>query len=121
MAKIQWGRVILGAVCLELALIVVFVPLLARYGVAALGPYVTAGCFVFGVLVSWWFVRKVVARHILHGALLGLFATLIYLGLGVFAPGGLSSIAAEYGMSTFVLANILRIIGCVVGAMAARR
>ena len=121
MLKIQWGRVIAGAVCLELALIIVFVPLIAKYGVPTLGPFVTAGCLVFGFLVSWWFVRKVVARHILHGTLMGILATLIYLGLGVFAPGGLASIAAEYGVFTFVLANALRIIGCIAGAMAARR
>jgi hypothetical protein len=45
----------------------------------------------------------------------------IYLGLGVFAPGGLGPVVAEYGALMFILGNALRIVGCICGAMAVRR
>jgi cytochrome c oxidase assembly factor CtaG len=121
MANIRWGRIIAGAFCLELALIILFVPLISVFSIPTLAPFVVAGCFAVGFLVSWLFLRKVPERRPLHGALIGVLATLIYLGLGMFAPGGIGSIIASYGTLLFILANAMRIAGSIAGAFAIRR
>jgi hypothetical protein len=118
--KLQWGRIIAGAVLLELALIIVFVPLLASFDPKIVVPFVVVGCFVFGVAAGWWTVRKVRGRHVLHATLVGLVATIIYLLLCMSAPGGLAAAAAVYGTLLFILANGLRILGCIVGGFAFR-
>ena len=116
----SWGRIIAGAILLELALIVVFVPLLAIYDIATLGPYVAAGCVVFGFAFGWWTVRKVRSRRLLHATLVGVVATLIYLGLCATQPGGIATVAAAYGTTLFVLGNGLRILGAAAGGLVHR-
>jgi len=38
--KIHWGRIVVGAIALELALIIVFVPLLSRVDMSILAPII---------------------------------------------------------------------------------
>ena len=48
--------------------------------------------------------------------------TALYLGLGVLNPeGGLRAVVEGYGPTTFVLGNILRILGCMLGGYLNRR
>ena len=109
---IQWGRVVAGAFLLEVALIVLFVPLSLRTGMAPLVPFVPVGCLALGFVFGWWVVRKVRSRPVLHGTLVGIVATAIYLILGLANPEGIGSVVAAYGPFLFVLANVLRIAGC---------
>jgi hypothetical protein len=119
--RIRWGRIVAGAFLLELALGVVFVPLIAVVEFDRLIPFIVVGCFVFGFGCGWWVARKLRGRQIFHATAAGILATAIYLGLGVFAPdGGLRAIADMYGLITFVLANLLRILGCAAGGFANR-
>ena len=120
--RIHWGRIIAGAFLLELVLIVVFVPLIASVGLPRLIPFIVAGCFVFGVACGWWVSRKLRARHVFHATAAGILATALYLGLGVLNPeGGLRAVVEGYGPTTFVLGNILRILGCMLGGYLNRR
>jgi hypothetical protein len=120
-SKIRWGRIIAGAFLLELALGIVFVPLIAVAGLAPLIPFIIVGCFVFGFACGWWVARRLPGRHVFHATAAGILATAIYLGLGVFAPdGGLPAIVEMYGPLSFVLANLLRILGCTAGGFANR-
>lgn len=81
---------------------------------------VPAGCFVAGAAVSAWIFRKV-AQPVLHGALLGVIATLIYFAICAASPGGIPAVIAGYGAFVFWLSQILRICGSMVGAAAAHR
>ena len=119
--KLQWGRIIVGALLVEIALIIVFIPLLAVADIQTLIPFVVAGVFVFGFAITWCLARKVRSRHVLHGTLIGVIATVLYLLLCMAQPdGGISAVVAMYGPVVFVLANLLRIVGCAAGGLAAR-
>ena len=127
--RVHWTRVVLGALLLEAILVAVLVPIGETFG----SPFalneksrfrdptiffvaVPIGCFVFGYLVTMWLVRKLSARFMLHGALIGLLATALYLAMAGAQPGGIAAVAAGYGLALFYLTQGLRIAGCVAGA-----
>jgi hypothetical protein len=114
--KLRWNWIIAGAVILEVALIILFVPMLMYTNISKIAPYAGIGTFGLGFLVSWWIVRKVPGRRLLHGALIGVLATIIYVGLCMANPGGIASVAAMYGPVLFVVGNGLRIVGSTAGA-----
>jgi hypothetical protein len=58
--SIQWMRVILGALLLEVVLLVTLVPL-SFVNMTLFLTAVPIGVFVFGYLVSWWILRNVPA------------------------------------------------------------
>jgi hypothetical protein len=58
---------------------------------------------------------------LLHGALVGIVATAMYFGLVVMAPGGLDGAVDVYGAPLFYLCQLLRIAGCVAGALHLQR
>jgi hypothetical protein len=94
------------------ALIVVFIPFAMLYEMPVIVPFVPIGTFVFGFLVTRWMLRRVPSRRILHGTLIGILATAIYVILGLVQPGGIGPVVEVYGPFLFVLANGLRIVGC---------
>jgi hypothetical protein len=60
-------------------------------------------------------------RKVFHATAAGILATALYLGMGMFNPdGGLRAVIDGYGPVTFVLANLMRILGCVAGGYANR-
>ena len=67
-------------------------------------------------LVSWWILRKVPSAPMLHGALIGIVATAMYLGLVFAQPGGFAAAVGTYGVPLFWLSQAMRIAGCVAGA-----
>ena len=96
---------------MEVALILVLVPLLAFADIATLMPVIMVGVFVIGFVISWWMAKRVKARRVLHGGLMGVVATALYILLCMLQPdGGLSAVIATYGPILFVLGNLLRII-----------
>ena len=118
--SIRWMRVILGALLLEAILGVTLVPL-SFVNMTLFLTAVPIGAFVFGYLVSWWILRKVPSAPLLHGALIGIVATALYLGLVFAQPGGFSSAVSTYGVTLFWFSQALRIAGCVAGAAANRK
>jgi hypothetical protein len=118
--KLQWGRILVGGLLVEVALIIVLVPLLAFADIATLMPIILVGVFVIGFVISWWMAKRVNARRVLHGALMGVVATALYILLCMLQPdGGISAVIAMYGPILFVLGNLLRIVGCAAGGFAA--
>ena len=128
-AGIRWGRIVIGAVLLEAVLIVAAIPLLgfvanplAPGAQNASGDYtiffvaVAAACFVVGTLLGWWVARPLSSRLVLHGALTGIVATVIYLAICSIPPTTIPSVVAAYGPFWFFLANGLRIAGSTLGA-----
>jgi hypothetical protein len=52
----------------------------------------------------------------LHGALIGIVATAMYLGLVFAQPGGFAAAVGTYGVRLFWFSQAMRIAGCVAGA-----
>ena len=115
--RLHWGRIIVGAIALELTLIVLLVPLLNRVQMAILAPLAAVACAVVGFAWGWWVARKIQSGYVFHGAAAGVLATAIYLGLCFMNPdGGIRAVVAMYGILYFVLGNLLRILGTTAGA-----
>ena len=108
-------RVILGALLLEVVLLVTLVPL-SFVNMTLFLTAVPIGVFAFGYLVSWWILRKVPFAPMLHGTLIGIVATALYLGLVFVQPGGFAAAVGAYGAPLFWFSQAMRIAGCVAGA-----
>jgi hypothetical protein len=116
---LQWSRIIAGAILLEVALIIAFVPLLhlSLFRVMVIAPFLPVVAFILGFVISWSLVRKI-KRPSLHGLLIGVVATLLYIGICALQPGGIASIVAKYGPAVFFSGNFLRILGSAAGGLA---
>ena len=79
---IRWGRALVGGLLIELALMIVSVPFVAMNSADELPTYVLPATVVAAVLAGLWVARRV-ERPVLHGALAGLAAILLYLVLAV--------------------------------------
>ena len=124
----RWGRIVIGGVLIEAALIVAAVPLLGFVanpfapGAQGSGDFtiffvtVTVACFVAGALGGWWVARPLSSQVVLHGALTGVVATAIYLAICSIPPTTIAAVVAGYGPFWFFLANGLRIAGASLGA-----
>jgi hypothetical protein len=117
--SIRWIRIVLGALLLEVVLFVTLVPL-SYVNMTLFLTAVPIGVFVFGYLVSWWVLRNVRSAPVLHGALIGIAATAMYLGLVFAQPGGFAGAVSTYGVPLFWFSQVVRIVGCVAGAARAR-
>jgi uncharacterized PurR-regulated membrane protein YhhQ (DUF165 family) len=125
--KIQWLRVLLGGFLIEVILAVVLLGGFAVVGIdiskgisAGVATVIGVGCFLAAFVVVLWLGRGVAQKVVLHGFLMGLVATLLYLGL-VAGSGQWSSALAGYGPVTFVTVNGLRLLGGVLGGMMCQR
>ena len=122
-------RVIVAAFLLEVAITAVALPVGFIFGnplQAAGGPpvngtvyfvVVAIACLVLGVVFGGWAVRKERSGFALKGLLVGVCAMAMYFGLCSLAPGGLAAVIAGYGAPMFVTFNVLRTVGCIVGAI----
>ena len=72
----------------------------------------TLNGFIFGA----WVARPLTSGFVLHGALTGVLATALYLGLCSIPPNTIPAVVAAYGPFWFFTANGLRIVGAVAGA-----
>jgi hypothetical protein len=120
-SRIHWGRVVAGAFLVEIALIALTIPVVVLIGMEDFIPFVPPVCFGVGLFFGWWTARKVESLFVLHGTLVGIIATLIYFGLIFGQSGSIMPVVAMYGPFLFVLANALRILGCMAGGAVAQR
>ena len=125
--RIHWLRVLLGGLLIEVVLAVVLLGGFAAAGVDIANGVSTAsaviigvGCFAAAFLIVLWLGRGIQSHVVLQGFLMGLVATLLYLGL-VAGSGQMSSALAAYGPATFVTVNALRLVGAVFGGVACER
>jgi hypothetical protein len=109
--SIQWGRIVLAAFLMELVLFAIAIPLnlsgarqVALYFVP---PAALIATFVFTV----WLGRGIASKLILHGVLIGVMGTLMYVGLTRGRPEPWQ----------YVIANALKIVGGALGGMALAR
>jgi hypothetical protein len=78
-SSLRWGRILLGGFLAEVLLIAAVIPVYAAGGnesiITAIG---VGGSFLVFLPVAWWLGRTI-ERPILHGVLMGIAATVIYL------------------------------------------
>src|ERR1700678_4679999 len=94
-ATIHWGRILLGGLLAEVALILAIVPLGIRLGVNFLQYTAPPGSFITCFLAALWVCRRIESRFILHGTLVGVVAALIYVVLTRAQPEPFAYIVAH--------------------------
>lgn len=111
-ARIRWVSIIVGALLVEIALFVVVLPLyllpngatVVRYAVL---PACAIAAYFGGLLVA----RRAGNRFVLHGALVGALAALLYAAISWKATL----------TTTFIVSNYLKIAAGAVGGLIAQR
>jgi hypothetical protein len=112
--QIRWGRIFLGGLFIELTIFAIVLPLnvlsqrAAYYSVPVL---VLATAYIFGR----WAARPLEAQFVLHGALVAVTASLMYLALTT-AMGVVGSLPLLFHVS-----NGIRILGGMAGGASAAR
>jgi putative membrane protein (TIGR04086 family) len=109
--RIHWGRVLLGGLIAEVALIIAIVPLGLHFGDAFLHYTAPPGSFVMCFLGALWVCRRIESDFILHGTLVGLVAALIYLGLT----------RAQPEPSAYIMDHALKLVGGACGGFVAQQ
>jgi hypothetical protein len=126
---IRWGRIVIGAVLLEAALIAAALPLFSVLAnpftpgaPGATGDFtaffvtVAVACTAAGAIFGAWVARPLSSGFVLHGLLTGIVATGIYLGICSIPPNTIAATLAAYGPFWFITSNGLRILGSALGA-----
>ena len=109
---VRWGRVLAGGFLAELLVFAVVFPVQYFFGQTAFLASVLIASAVMPFILALWVGRRIESRFVLHGALVGLVAALIYTGLAWGQPQRLL-----YQIShAFKVAG-----GALGGAVAARR
>jgi hypothetical protein len=109
--SIQWGRILLAAFLMELVFFAIAVPLnmsgARRVALYVVPPAALLATFAFTV----WLARAISSKLILHGVLIGVVGTLMYVGLTRAKPEPWQ----------YVVVNALKIVGGAVGGMVLAR
>ena len=120
--KVRWLRILVAAFVYEVALIALTIPLTFFIAMEDLVPAVPAIVLVVGFPFGMWVARTLTSGFVVHGILVGIVATAMYLGLILATSGGsLQPVIDLYGPVAFFLANALKVAGCAVGAYVAGR
>lgn len=109
--KMHWGRIVLGGLVAEVALIVAIVPIGLRLGDTFLRYAAPPGSFVVCFFGALWVGRRIESLSVLHGLLVGVVAALFYLTLTRFQPEPLA----------YVIAHALKLVGGAVGGYVAQQ
>jgi putative membrane protein (TIGR04086 family) len=110
-SRIHWGRILVGGLLAEVALILAIVPLGLRLGDDFLRYAAPPGSFMTCFLAALWVCRRIESRFILHGTLVGLVAALIYVALTRAQPEPFA----------YVVAHALKLAGGACGGFVAQR
>ena len=102
---IRWGRIFLAAFLMELVLLAIAIPLNMR-GERRVALYVIPpAAFIVTFAFTVWLGKGIGSKLVLHGALIGVAGTLMYVALTRAAPEPWQ----------YVLANALKIVGGAAG------
>ena len=109
--SIQWGRVLLAAFLMEVVLVAVAVPLFLG-GAGRLLVYVVPPlALVATFAVTVWLGRKIKTHFALHGVLIGVVGTLMYIAIT----------RAQPEPWQYWLAHALKVVGGAAGGMVLTR
>jgi putative membrane protein (TIGR04086 family) len=109
--RIHWGRILIGGLLAEVALILAIVPLGLHLGDNFLHYTAPPGSFVMCFLGALWVGRRIESHFILHGTLVGVVAALIYVALT----------RAQSEPFAYIVAHMLKLAGGACGGYFAQR
>ncbi|HEY2117668.1 MAG TPA: TIGR04086 family membrane protein [Candidatus Acidoferrum sp.] len=108
---IHWVRILTGGFLAEVSVIAFVIPISLLFGQHSLlytaPPASMVACFLFAL----WVGRRIDSRFVLHGALVGVVATLIYVALT----------RAQPEPWPYIVAHALKILGGAAGGLLAAR
>jgi putative membrane protein (TIGR04086 family) len=110
-AQIHWVRIIIGGFLAELSVIAFVIPVSMLFGKSSLQYTAPLASMVACFLFAFWVGRRAESHLVLHGALVGVVATLIYVGLTRGRPEPLA----------YIVAHALKILGGAAGGLVAGR
>lgn len=84
--SIQWGRILLAAFLMELVLVAIAIPLTLSGADGALNYVIPPASFVATFAITVWLGRRFTSRPVLHGVLIGVAGSLMYVALTRAAP-----------------------------------
>ena len=108
---IHWGRILLGGLLAEAALILAIVPLGLRLGDSFLHYTAPPGSFITCFLGALWVCRRIESRFLLQGTLVGVVAALLYIALTRAQPEPFA----------YLMAHALKLAGGACGGFVAER
>ena len=83
---IQWGRILLAGFLMELVLIAIAIPLTLSGAADALNYVIPPASFIVTFGITVWLGRKFASKPVLHGVLIGIAGSLMYVALTRAAP-----------------------------------
>lgn len=108
---IHWGRILLGGLLAEVALVLAIVPLGLRLGDGFLHYTAPPGSFITCFLGALWVCRRIESRFLLQGTLVGVVAALLYMALTRAQPEPFA----------YLVAHALKLAGGACGGWVAER
>jgi hypothetical protein len=109
---LRWGRVLVGGFLAELLVFAIVFPVFSLFGQRAFLASILIASAVMPFILAVWVARGIESRFVLHGALVGLVAALIYMAIAWGQPQPL----------LYKIAHGLKIVGGMAGgAVASRR
>jgi putative membrane protein (TIGR04086 family) len=108
--KIRWGLALLGGFLAEAGIFAVM-PIALQFGDQAPLYVIPPTCLVMTFVFGFWVSRRAGSRFVLHGALVGVVAALIYIGLTLGQTVPLA----------YVVSHFLKVLGGMAGGFVARR
>jgi hypothetical protein len=84
--KFHWLRVFIGGFLAEVSVIVLVIPISLLFGQHVLLYVAPAASLLSCFLFAWWVGRRIDSGFVWHGILVGVVATLLYVGLTVGRP-----------------------------------
>lgn len=93
--RIHWIRALIGGFLAEVSLFAIVIPVFKIFGQHALLYVVSPAALVTCFLFALWVGRGLTSRFILHGALVGVVATLLYVALTLARPEPFAYLAAH--------------------------
>ena len=109
--SIQWGRVLLAAFLMELVLFAIAVPLFLSGAGRVLVYVVPPAALIATFAITVWLGRRINSKFVLHGVLIGVVGTLMYVGLT----------RAQPEPWPYWVAHALKVVGGAAGGMVLAR
>jgi hypothetical protein len=109
--ELRWGRVLLGGLLAELLVFAIVFPVLYLFGQRAFLASILIASAAMPFIFAVWVGQRIESRFVLHGALVGLVAALVYMGLAWGQPQPL----------LYKIAHGLKVIGGAAGGVVASR
>jgi hypothetical protein len=109
--QLRWGRILLGGFLAELLVFAIVFPVLYLFGQRAFLASILVASALMPFIFAVWVGRGIESRFVLHGALVGLVAALIYMGIAWGQPQPF----------LYKIAHGLKIVGGAAGGVVASR